>query len=372
MPIKALLDASPLRDIAAKVEAGERLNRDDGVRLMQTDDLLSLGYLADRVRRRKVGDAAYFINNYHINHTTVCYAGCTFCAFARHEGDEGAYTLSLDEIAREVEEKAKPLGVSEIHIIGGLNPNLAVEYYFNVVRAVRQVMPDVHIQAYDATEVNFIAAQAGMSLKDCLLELQAAGMGSLMGGGAEVLVRRVREEVCPGKETAERWLGVHRTAHQIGMKSNASIMHGHVETPAERIEHLLRIRELQDETGGFQAFFPMGFYPENTYLGQRLQRNHLTSGYDDLRMLATARLLLDNVAHIRSFWVMLGMKMAQVSLAWGVDDLDGTVRSERIIHDAGATTPQEAGIQEMVRLIRQAGRVPLQRDTLYNVIRSDF
>lgn len=367
-------ERSDLRDLVAKVEAGQRLSRADGCRLARSTDLLTLGYLADTVRRRVAGDVVYFTNNYHINHTNVCYAGCKFCAFAKPQDDAEAYTLDIAAIEAEAD-RARQLGATEVHVIGGLNPYLKYDYYRAVIRAIKRVHPAACIQAYDAVEVEYIARVAAKkSVAAVLADLQEDGLTALPGGGGEVFAPRVRRALYAGKIGERTYLEVHRTAHALGMRSNCSILYGHIETPEERVDHLLSLRDLQDETGGFLCFVSFPYHPESTPLtreqqaaGQKVRA--ATTGVDDLRHHALARLLLDNIPHIRVFWMALGMKMAQAALAFGVNDLDGTVRKERIIHDAGAGTAQEADPDEMVYLIRQAGRVPVERDTLYNHLR---
>lgn len=371
--LREYVERSELADIAARVEAGERLTREDGYRLVRSRDLLALGYLADRARRRRVGDVAYFINNYHINHTNVCYAGCKFCAFARRRGEEGAYTLRIEAIEAEAA-RARALGATEVHVVGGLNPHEPYEYYREVVRAIRRAHPAALIQAYDAVEIDFLARLARKSVPAVLEDLIEDGLTALPGGGGEIFAERVHKALYPGKIGGQRYLEIHRIAHEMGLPSNCSILYGHIETPEERVDHMLALRDLQDRTGGFQAFISFPYHPANTPLTEeRLARGEpvppSTTGVDDLRHLAVARLLLDNIPHIRVFWMAVGMKMAQASLAWGVDDLDGTVRKERIIHDAGADTAQEADVEEMVYLIRQAGRIPVERDTLYRHLR---
>lgn len=370
--IERHVQASELRDLVEKVAAGERLTREDGYRIARSRDLLTIGYMADLARRQRVGDKVYFINNYHINHTNICYAGCKFCAFAKPRKDPEAYTMAIEEIEREAE-KARALGATEIHVVGGLNPYLPYQYYRDVIRAIRRVHPTACIQAYDAVEIEFIARVARKSIQEVLEDLREDGLTALPGGGGEIFAERVHQALYPGKIGKEKYLEVHRTAHRLGIRSNCSILYGHIETPEERVDHMLALRELQDETGGFLAFISFPYHPENTPLTREMlaagQVPHPTTGMDDLRHHALARLLLDNIPHIRIFWMAVGMKMAQTALYWGVNDLDGTVRRERIIHDAGATTAQEADKEEMVYLIRQAGRIPVERDTLYNELR---
>lgn len=367
-------ERSELRDLVAKVEAGERLTREDGYRMAHSHDILTLGYMADLVRQRKVGDVVYFINNYHINHTNVCYAGCSFCAFGIAADQPGAYTLEVAQIEAEAE-KARALGASEVHVIGGLNPYLPYQYYRDVIRAIKRVHPTACIQAYDAVEIEFIARVAAKKSVGAVLEdLRADGLTALPGGGGEIFSPRVRKLTYAGKIGRDKYLEVHRIAHGMGMRSNCSILYGFVETPEERVDHMLDLRDLQDETGGFLCFISFPYHPENTPLSlelkaQGLPQTPLTTGMDDLRHHAIARIMLDNIPHIRVFWMAMGMKMAQAALAFGVNDLDGTVRKEKIIHDAGAQTEQEADPMEMVYLIRQAGRIPVERDTLYNHLR---
>lgn len=370
-----ILVRSELSDLVAKVEAGERLSRTEGYRLQHSNDLMTIGYLADVVRRRKVGDVAYFINNYHINHTNVCYASCKFCAFAKHKNEEGAYTMEMAEIEAEAV-KARDAGAREVHVIGGLNPFLPYEYYLDVIRTIKRVLPEgTHVQAYDAVEVEYIARRAAKkSVEATLADLMEAGMTALPGGGGEIFSERVHKELYPGKIGRDEYLQVHRIAHGLGMKSNASILYGHIETPEERIDHMIDLRDLQDETGGFLCFISFPFHPVDTplaheYAKQGKKLPGATTGMLDMKHHAISRIMLDNFPHIRAFWMAMSMKMAQSALAFGVDDLDGTVKVERIIHDAGATTPQEAGIQEMVYLIKQAGRTPVERDTVYNPVK---
>lgn len=358
-----------LAKIGEKVARGERLNREDGCALYSTKDILGLGCLADMVRKRKNGDRVYFIVNRHINHTNICENLCKFCAFGRKPDHSGAYTLSLDEI----EEKAlasRGERISEIHIVGGLNPALKLDYYVEMLRRVRRALPGVIIQSLTAVEVDYLARVHEMPVKEILTVLKDAGLDSLPGGGAEVFSPRVRQLVCPNKVSGERWLEVHETAHGLGMRTNATMLYGHVETVEERVDHLLKLREAQDRTGGFLTFIPLAFHPQNT--GLEPMGLSGTTGYDDLKALAVARLILDNFDHIKAFWIMIGPKLAQVSLSFGVDDLDGTVVEEKIAHDAGAATDQFMSKSEIVRMIKAAGRVPVERDTLYNVIEEGF
>lgn len=363
------VDYGDLTDIAAKVLAGERLTLEDGVKLFESPDLLNIGHLADLVRQRKNGNKAYFIVNRHINHTNICVNRCKLCAFGVDSGHPRAYVMSLDEI----EERARATSgenISEIHVVGGLNPDLKLDYYQEMLARIRLAIPGVINQSFTAVEIDYLARLHELPVEEILATMQEAGLDSLPGGGAEVFAPRVRELICPNKISGERWLEVHEKAHRLGMRTNATMLYGHVETIAERVEHLLALRELQDRTGGFLTFIPLSFHPQHTGLEQAVQSS--TTGYDDLKVLAVARLLLDNFDHIKAFWIMIGPKLAQVALAFGADDLDGTVVEERIAHDAGADTEQYMSKSTMVKLIRAAGRIPVQRDTMYNTVREVF
>ncbi len=356
--------ASDISDIASKIHAGERLSFEDGVRLFRHPDIAALGHLANLVRERLHGDVTYFNRNLHINATNVCEADCIFCSFSRLQtGDAGSYTMSLDEAIG----KARALShemLTEIHIVNGLNPDLPWSYYLDLLRGIKAERPDVHIKGFTAVEIHYFAVKYGMSYEQTLRELVAAGLGSLPGGGAEIFHPRARRKLCHDKVDADGWLEVHRVAHRLGLRSNCTMLFGSIETVEERVDHLLRLRALQDETGGFQTFIPLRFHHENN----RLRRIPEPTGADSLRTLAISRLLLDNIPHIKAYWIMLGMGVAQASLWYGVDDIDGTVREERIYHMAGASTPQELTRRELVGLIRDAGRIPVERDTLYNVV----
>lgn len=358
------LEKGPLAGVARKVLDGRRLSREDGIRLWESDDLPAIGLLSDYARRRKVGNDVFFINNAHINHTNVCRNLCELCAFGKKPGDRGAYTLSIEEIAARAE-KLRGLGITEVHIVGGLNESLPFSYYEEMLRTVKEILPEVHIQAFDAVEIDFLGEISGLDLEEVLLRLKEAGLGSLPGGGAEIFNPAVRKRICSKKIGPERWLEVHEKAHRLGFRSNATMLYGHLESIEDRVDHLIALRELQDRTGGFLAFIPLAFHPKNTSF------EHLpgTTGMMDLKALAIARLMLDNFDHIKAFWIMITPKVAQVALSFGVDDLDGTVREERIAHEAGAETAQYQPPETFLQMIREAGRTPVERDTLYNVIR---
>jgi aminodeoxyfutalosine synthase len=352
---------SRLEPIASKVLAGDRLSADDGLALFDSHDFLALGWLANHVRENKHGNICYFNVNRHINPTNVCVAHCKLCAFGRSPEAPGAYTFALEEMFQRAAQGVTE-GATEFHIVGGLHPDLPFEYYLDLIRGLKQRFPHVHLKAFTAVEVHYYSRLAKISLRDVLIRMKEAGVDSLPGGGAEIFHPRVRRIICDHKVSGQMWLQIARTAHELGMRSNATMLYGHVETHEERVDHLLRLRELQDKTHGFQTFIPLAFHPANTPL------DHLPgpTGMDDLKTIAVSRLLLDNFDHIKAYWIMLTPRIAQVALRFGADDLDGTVVEEKIYHDAGATTPEFMSRAELERLIRAAGRVPVERDTLYN------
>jgi aminodeoxyfutalosine synthase len=352
---------SRLEPIAPKVLAGERLSAEDGLALFESHDLLALGWLANHVREKRHGNICYFNVNRHINPTNVCVAHCKLCAFGRSPDAPGAYTFALEEIFQRAAQGVAE-GATEFHIVGGLHPDLPFDYYLDLIRGLKQRFPHVHLKAFTAVEVHYYSRLAKISLRDVLIKMKEAGVDSLPGGGAEIFHPRVRRIICDHKVSGQMWLQIARTAHELGMRSNATMLYGHVETNEERVDHLLRLRELQDKTLGFQTFIPLAFHPANTPLA------HLPgpTGLDDLKTIAVSRLLLDNFDHIKAYWIMLTPRIAQVALRFGADDLDGTVVEEKIYHDAGATTPEHLTRAELERLIRAAGRIPVERDTLYN------
>jgi aminodeoxyfutalosine synthase len=358
-----VLDDARLKPTADKVLAGERLNFDDGILLYRSPDLLAVGWLANYVREKRHGNICYFNVNRHINPTNVCVAHCKLCAFGRDRNAPGAYTFAQEEIYERAEQGARE-GATEFHLVGGLHPDLPFEYFLDLMRGLKQRCPTIHLKAFTMVEVGYFARIAKLSIPDTLAALKNAGVDSLPGGGAEIFNPRVRKVICDHKVSGQQWLNIARTAHQIGLRSNATMLYGHIETEEERVEHLLLLRELQDETHGFVAFIPLAFHPENTALA------HLPkpTGYHDLRSIAVSRLLLDNFDHIKAYWIMLTPGIAQIALRFGADDMDGTVVEEKIYHDAGATTSQCTPRAELERLIRDAGRVPIERDTLYRPI----
>jgi len=361
MPASTRVD--PLAVVEEKVAQGERLSAADGIALFESPDLLRVGRLADRARRQRVGDDVYFVVNRHINYTNVCRNRCRFCAFSRDEGEPGAYTLTVEEVLAKAREAIEE-GATEIHIVGGEHPALPYDSVRAMVSGIRGFAPDVHVKAFTVSEIVHFAETERASAEDVLRDLQAAGLDSLPGGGAEIFADRVRRQVCPAKISGERWLEVHQLAHRLGLRTNATMLYGHVETYEDRVDHLLRLRAAQDATGGFQAFIPLAFQPKNTGL------SHLppTTGVDDLRTLAVSRLLLDNLLHIKTYWVMTGLKLAQVALFFGANDMDGTVVEEVISLMSGAGHGQSVAKSELVRVIRDAGRAPVERDGLYRVV----
>ena len=361
------LERDGLGDIRDKVMAGGRLDEAEALRLFEARDLAAVGALANHVREARHGDLTFYNRNVHLNPTNVCVASCKFCSFARPDDKHASegYTMSLDQAVEHVLSK-RPLGITEVHIVSGLHPDLPWDYYLETVRRLRQAWPELHIKAYTAVELHFFAQKFGKTHEQVLRELVAAGLTTIPGGGAEIFAPRVRRKVCDDKATADEWLAVHRAAHELGVRSNATMLYGHIETLAERVDHMARLRALQDDTGGFQVFIPLAFHPEHNMIGKAFPG---PTGYDGLRTYAVARLFLDNFDHVKAYWVSLGERLAQASLSFGVDDVDGTVLEERIYHMAGARTPQALSEAQLHRLIRAAGRVPAERDSLYHVLR---
>ncbi|MGH7467032.1 MAG: aminofutalosine synthase MqnE [Longimicrobiales bacterium] len=359
---------SPIFD---KVLAGQRLDIEDGVALFASNDLLAIGALADWVNRQKNGDRVFFVANQHLNPTNVCIlrATCVFCSFARKPKEERAYTMTLDEAFAEAEQ-IRETPIREFHIVGGLHPKLRLSYYQDLIRGLKERYPGVEVKALTAVEIAHLARLEKTSVLEVLIQLRAAGLDSMPGGGAEVFSKGVRATIADRKLAAEEWLDVHRTAHGLGIPSNCTMLYGHVESLADRVEHLSMLRSLQDETGGFLTYIPLAYHPDNNELGVELGRlGSATTGFDDLKNLATGRLFLDNVPHVKTHWIMNTPKISQAALHFGVDDLEGTVVRERIYHEAGASTPQGLTWPEIIRLIRDAGKRPVERDALYREIR---
>ena len=360
---KRYIEKSGLGPIAEKVLVRERLDRAEGLALYRHPDLLAIGALANHVREERHGDAAYYIINQHINHTNICIAGCKFCAFYRTRRQPDAYVLSMEDVERRMMQYIDQ-PIREIHMVGGVNPDLPFDYYLDVIRTMKRVRPEVHVKAFTMVEIAAIAEQFGMSWHDVLARLKEAGLGSLPGGGAEILTDHAHQILFKGKIDHTAWIEIAKTAHRLGLKSNATMLYGHVETVEERLDHMLLLREAQDETGGFMAFIPLAFHPENT----RLSHIPKPSATEDLRQVAVSRLVLDNFPHVKAYWIMMTPRVAQTALHFGADDMDGTVVTEEIFHQAGAGSPQVVTRDRLVDLIEEAGRVPVERDTLYNPI----
>jgi len=352
-----------LEEVREKVLQGRRLSFEDGVALYETHDLLALGQLANHVREQRHGDAAYFVWNTHINHTNVCVATCDFCAFAAKKGDPRGYTMSLEQVFGNVERL--PPAVREVHIVGGLHPDLPWSYFTDMMKGIKKVRPDVHIKAFTAVEIFFFHRLYRMTVERVLGELKEAGLDSMPGGGAEIFAKETRDKIIQGKADAAQWLSVMRKAHKQGIPTNATMLYGHIESVEDRVDHLIRLRELQDETGGFVTYIPLAFQPWEAPAMDLPE----TTGFADLKAIAVGRLLLDNFPHIKSYWIMIGPRLAQVGLSFGADDIDGTVTEEKIAHDAGAPTAQSMTVQELCRLVREAGRRPIERDTVFNVVK---
>jgi aminodeoxyfutalosine synthase len=364
----AVLAETGLERIRGKVEDGERLDFEDGLALMESDDVLALGELADTARRLRGGtDDVYFVQNLYLNQTNVCRVKCKFCAFAVTQKQADAYTFTPEELVEDALRQRELTGFTEIHMVGGESPHVEFDYYTGIVRQLHEAMPDVHLKCFTASEIHHMTKLSGLSHEEVLRELQDAGLGSLPGGGAEIFADRVRRLVAPGKEHPDFWFHTHRSAHGLGIPTHCTMLYGHVETYEERVDHLLRLRELQDETGGFLAFIPLAFHPHNTVFERRGWT--FTPGSDDLKLIAVSRLLLDNIEHVKAYWIMMGLPLAQVALHFGADDVQGTVVREEIFHAAGARTETEQKIEELVRVVQAAGRIPVQRDTLYNEVR---
>jgi aminodeoxyfutalosine synthase len=354
----------PIRDT---VLSGGRITDADALRLYETKDLCALGALANHVREARHGDLAFYNRNVHLNPTNVCVASCKFCSFARKDGETASpgYTMTLDEAVEKVLSR-RPLGITEVHMVAGLHPTLEWEYYPTLLRRIHAAWPELTIKAFTAIEIHFWAEKYGKSYEQVLRELQDAGLKTMPGGGAEIFAPRVRRKICDDKATADQWIEVHRVAHRLGIKTNSTMLYGHIERLDERVDHMRRLRDLQDETHGFQVFIPLAFHPEQNMIGQAYSK---PTGIDTLRTLAISRLYLDNFDHIKAYWVSAGERLAQTSLAFGVDDLDGTVLDEKIFKMAGSTVPSALSETSFHALIRAAGRVPAERDSLYNVLK---
>jgi aminodeoxyfutalosine synthase len=372
-----------LAKIREKVLAGRRISEEDALSLFESDDIYTLGALASHVAEKKNGNKAFFIRNRHINPTNICVNRCKFCAFSRSRGQEGAFELTIDDIIDKLGEgqeatgssKKKsvsphsshltPHGFSEVHIVGGLHPDWPFEHYLNMISAIRKHFPKLHIKAFTAVEVDYFSKISGLSLADTLRALKKAGLGSMPGGGAEIFMEGIRNQLCPEKISGDRWLEVMEAAHLAGIRTNATMLYGHLEDLADRVDHLSRLRDLQDRTKGFQAFIPLAYHPKNTEI-----EGTYTSGIDDLRTVAVSRLFLDNIAHIKAYWIMLGEKISQLSLMFGADDIDGTIIEEKITHAAGALTGEQLTAEQLINLIQKTGKKAVERDSFYKTVRT--
>lgn len=351
-----------LNKLEKKILSGGRVSSEEALRLFETDDIHLLGRIAARFAEKKNGRNVYFVQNRHINPTNICVNRCRFCAFSRSGGEDGAYELTIDEIISRLSGASGEL--REVHIVGGLHPDWPFEHYLKVLATIKERFPAIHIKAFTAVEIDYLSSISGLSLRDTFRDLIKSGLDTMPGGGAEIFSPRVREKLCPEKISGERWLHIHRTAHQNGIKTNATMLYGHIESCRERVDHMMELRRLQDETGGFQAFIPLSYHPENTEIG-----GHYPSSLDDLKTIAVSRLLLDNIPHIKAYWIMLGEKISQVALLFGADDIDGTVVEEKITHSAGATSAEGLSMEEIISLIKRAGKVPVERDAYYRRVK---
>jgi aminodeoxyfutalosine synthase len=355
-----------LKEIQEKINQEERLSFDDGLFLEESVDTLSLGELANKVRERKNGDLAYYNTNIHLNPTNVCVYRCKFCAFRADLKDPRGYVFT-DEMVRDRVKEARENGATEIHVVGGLHHKMDFDWYVNLIRVIREAHPDLHIKAWTPVEIQWFSYLTKKPYRWVLEQMIEAGLGSLPGGGAEIFDPEVRDEICEHKADSQSWFDIHREVHSLGLRSNATMLYGHIEKAKHRIDHLCQLRDLQDETGGFQTFIPLAFHPENSNMSHIIK----PTGLMDLRVMAISRLMLDNFDHIKAYWIMLGEKTAQVALSFGADDIDGTVVHELIYHDAGAKTPEGLTVDKLHRLIREAGREPVERDTLYRRVVRD-
>lgn len=356
--------SNSLQAIQEKIRNNQRISEADALALFESNDLLTIGALAAEVNQKKNGDRVYFNVNRHINYTNICVNQCIFCAFSKLEKDAEGYTLALDDI-REKAQEAVAAGATEIHSVGGLHPRLPFSFYLDMLRTIKAVSPQLHIKAFTAVEIDYFSRISKKSVVEVIQALREAGLGSMPGGGAEILDKQVRDKICPEKISGERWLEVIEQVHNTGLKSNATMLFGHLENYTDRVDHMRLLRELQDRTGGFQSFIPLAFQPDNT----RVPGAKGVGGVDALKTLAISRIYLDNFQHVKAYWIMLGMKIAQTALCFGVNDLDGTVIEEQIGHDAGADSPQVISKDRIISLIRKAGKTPVERDTLYNELR---
>ncbi len=353
-----------LKRIEKRVISGKRITPEEALTLFKSDDIFTLGRIASYIAHKKNGDSVYFIQNHHINPTNICVNRCRFCAFSRSRGEKGAYELSIREIIKKLKRNNH---FTEVHIVGGLHPDWPFEHYLEMLREIKRNFPDIHIKAFTAVEIDYFSKISGLGVTETLKRLKNAGLDLMPGGGAEIFNKRVRNKICPEKIDGKKWLEIMQKAHEIGIMSNATMLYGHIESYRDRVEHMFKLRELQDKTGGFQAFIPLAFHPFNAEIGN----GGYTSGIDDIKTIAVSRIFLDNFPHIKAYWIMLGEKIAQLAINFGADDLDGTIVEEKITHSAGAISRYGMTKAELINLIRKAGKRPIERDSFYNPI-SDF
>jgi aminodeoxyfutalosine synthase len=353
-----------LTSIREKILAGKRISEEDALHLFESDDIFTLGSLASHVAHKKNGKKAFFVRNRHINPTNICVNRCKFCAFSRSKGQEGAFELTIEDIINKLGDGHKATGFSEVHIVGGLHPDWPFEHYLEMISSIKKTFPKLHIKAFTAVEIDYFSKISGRSLEDTLSALKKSGLGSMPGGGAEIFSEGIRNQLCPEKIPGGRWLEVMETAHRVGIRTNATMLYGHVEDLSDRVDHLSRLRGLQDRTKGFQAFIPLAYHPKNTEI-----KGTYTSGIDDLKTVAVSRIFLDNVDHIKAYWIMLGEKISQLALLFGADDIDGTIIEEKITHSAGGLTGEKLTAEQLVNLIRKTGKVAVERDSFYKTVR---
>jgi aminodeoxyfutalosine synthase len=358
-------DYGPFQDIYEKVQAGERLNFEDGVRLYQTNDLWTLGALAQIVRRRLNGNKVFYSVNLHMNHTNVCTLRCIFCAFARRPGESGGYTFTPEEIQTKVLEAIEKWNINEVHIVGGHNPDLAMDYYIKMFSLIREASPSIYIKALTAPEIYDLSVRCNLSYQEVLEQLKQAGLDGMPGGGAEIFAPKTRKKICAEKIDADIWLEIHEIAHSLGLRTNATMLYGHIESDEDRVDHVLRLREVQDRTHGFYSFIPLAYNAENT----PMQKLGEAGGFLDLKVYAISRLLFDNIPHLKAHWITTGLKLGQVALSFGIDDLGGTNLNEKIVHDAGSETPVDLSRDELEHLIRTAGYEPCMVDSSYEYVK---
>lgn len=355
-----------LEKISAKVLSAKRLTASDALNLFKSDNIFQIGALASYVAEQKNGKKAFFIRNRHINPTNICINRCRFCAFSRSLGQKGAFELTIEDIIAKLHAANTAGGepCREVHIVGGLHPDWPFDRYLTIISTIKKQFPKLHIKAFTAVEIDHLSSISGLSLNKTLLALKRSGLGSMPGGGAEIFSPSVRQRLCPEKISGRRWLSVMEAAHGVGLKTNATMLYGHIETYSDRVDHLMKLRRLQDRTNGFQAFIPLSYHPKNTRI-----KGRYTSGIDDIKTIAVSRLVLDNFNHIKAYWVMLGEKISQLALSFGADDIDGTIIEEKITHAAGALTEEHLTADQLVHLIKKAGKIPVERDSFYRKVR---